>query len=119
MTADPVLEAIERVRRLLSGPRADAREVAAELEKPAEAVQSVNVVAVPGSDDVSHVDLELRDPARVRTLRDAYGEPGEPPRVDWDRPRTLVFRLPAIALIARLERDDEESVRTVTLRRDV
>jgi hypothetical protein len=114
-----LLEAIERVTGLISGPRADAREVAAELGEAFGPVASVDVVAVPDSDDVSHVDLELREPEPASTLRDALGEADEPPRVHFDSPRSLMWMRPETAVIARLQRGDEELVQRVTVRRDV
>ena len=120
--SDPALEAIEHVCRLISGPGVRAGEVAAELDETfapeGGPVRSVRVVAVPGSDDVNHVDLELRAPAPLQMLRDAFGEGDEPVRVHWDEPRALFFQLPAVAVIAERERGDEESVRKLTLRRD-
>ena len=115
------LEAIERVRRAISGPRAPAGEVARELkalESEAGAVRRVGVVAVPGTDDISHVDLELHTAAPLAALRDAFGDPSEPPRVHWDEPRSLFFQLPSVAVIAQLVPGDEESVRMLSLRRD-
>lgn len=115
------LEAIERVRRAISGPRAPAGEVAEELgalEGDEGAVRRVGVVAVPGTDDVSHVDLELRTAAPLAALRDAFGEGSEPPKVHWDEPRSLFFQLPSVAVIAQLVPGDEESVRKLSLRRD-
>ena len=115
------LEAIERVRRAISGTRAPAGEVAVDLkalEGEGGAVRRVGVVAVPGTDDVSHVDLELRTAASLAALRGAFGEGEELPQVHWDEPRSLFFQLPSVAVIAQLVPGDEESVRMLSLRRD-
>ena len=73
-------------------------------------------VVETGDGILSHVDLGLKEPVSIEELRTAFGEPTEPPRLHYDRPRTLIFRLPTCAVIARVS--DDEAV-ALTLRRDV
>jgi hypothetical protein len=65
---------------------------------------------------LSHVDLGLAEPVAIDELRAAFGEPTEPPRLHYDRPRSLIFRLTTCAVIARVA-DDKATA--ITLRRDV
>jgi hypothetical protein len=52
-------------------------------------------------------------------LREAFCQPAEPPRLHYDRPRSLIFRLATCAVIARVADADADEASEITVRRDV
>ncbi len=107
-------QALEQVCGVLGSAAPGAADVEAAAREAG--FEDVGVVET-GDGILSHVDLGLEQPVSLEELRAAFGEPTEPPRLHYDRPRTLIFRLLTCAVIARVSEDDE--VIALTLRRDV
>lgn len=74
-------------------------------------------VLVVHDDDgtVDYIDLTLHDAASLEEFATVFGEYSEAPRVDYDRPRSLLFYRDDLAVIARVA---EDRVSVVTVRRD-
>jgi hypothetical protein len=108
-----LVEALQQVCGVLGSTSPSAGDVEA-----AAADAGFGEVQVVATEDavLSHVDLGLAAPIAIDELRAAFGEPTEPPRLHYDRPRSLIFRLATCAVIARVV-DDKATA--ITLRRDV
>jgi hypothetical protein len=109
-------EALEQVCAVLGS----ASPSVADVEQAARKAGFGDARVVATDDGIlSHADLGLAEPVPVAVLREAFGEPTEPPRLHYDRPRSLIFRLATCAVIARVADADADEASEITVRRDV
>lgn len=121
MSAAEAIAELRTLSRLLSGTAPSA----AEIQRRAGEAKLFSDVDVDEDEPPELVDLELTDSVdlRVDQLAGAFGEPTEVPRLAH-RPARVAFYVeepgsPAsVAIFASLDEEDEERVRSITLRRD-
>jgi hypothetical protein len=108
VTADPSAAAVARELGDVVATQTNALEVRMRDERFGD------VYVVHTDDEVSHVDLALREPATLDDFGAAFGNGREAPPMPH-RPRSLHFERPGATIIARFT---DEGVVAVTVRRD-